>query len=335
MGRALCLVSPCIHWSPAVTRPPKLCAKSVLPVRASRKCAADGSGEANVQAVAGVTIKRRWSWNLFAWCALLTALMTTGPPFPTLFSACSGLFQLAVWMGKSSEVERGSMAHFALRGATLGIVLSVFFSNVLLVLIAIFFPELAFFLRKSGAGAAVEEFGKFLALIWLSWSAVLPWRAKQPPARLWPKTPHRLMLAGFSLGAGFMVLENYGYTDVVFPMIENQLQTAISFGNDGLLSFAVSTFLEYVLFRMLLNPHPYLTGIVAGRFARRTSKSLTPKVLFALLWPSMTLHALYNLAGSLKLRAVVQLICILTFRNTWNKLRSDHPEGSSESWQVK
>lgn len=329
MGRAtLCLASPCIPWSPAVTRPPRLCQKSLLPLRASRRCAADGRGEANMQAVAGAIIKRRWSWNLFAWCALLTALMTTGPTLPTLFSACSGLFQLDVWMGKSTEVERGSMAHFALRGATLGIGMSILFSLILLGLIAMFSPQLAFFLRNSGAVAGIEEPAKFLALIWLSWSTVLPWCAKEPSARLWPNTPHRLMLAGFSLGVGFMVRENYAYTDVVFPMLDGDLQVAMLFESEELLNSVVSTFLEYLLFRMLLNPHPYLTGIVAGRFAACTARRLTGKALWAALWPSMALHVLYNLAGSQKLRAVVHLICILIFRNTWNRWRRDRREGS-------
>ena len=175
--------------------------------------------------------------------------------------------------------------------------------------IAILFPELAFFLLKTGAIGGVEEFGKFLSLIWLSWSGKNPFRGKLLPAKVWPQSKKGLMLAGFSVGVGYMVWENAGYF-AVFEAVDSM--------DPGVL-------LEMVLFRIFFNPHPYLTGIAAGRFAKTASdvppsngRRLTADVLLKVLWPSALLHALYNLAAGPLVRLFCFLVCFTVFQRTWN-----------------
>ena len=285
---------------------------------------------ADAAAVPAKAGKAGWSWNLFAWCAVVFLSLSDC----AAFSAVVGLIILRRWKRRGSlQVERGSMAHFAWRGATIGVVLSILLQVLFVPVTGLLFPELAFFLVKSGAAGAVEELGKFLSLIWLSWSGLNPFRPK-----LESRLPQKkgLVLAGFSLGVGFMVVENGVYSRKFQSIFQFLAQRASETGDDALMGFAVWSGVKFLLCRIFLNPHPYLTGISAGRFAKIAGdlsqrQRLTAKMLFNVLWPSAILHALSNLSGGLLVRIFCFMICTKVFADTWNSLAE--PDGQSESGQ--
>ena len=208
------------------------------------------------------------------------------------------------------------------------------FGRLLLRAILIFFPPLALFLA-SGALGGVEEFTKFLALIWLSWSGKNPFRGKLLPAKVWPQSKKGLMLAGFSVGVGYMVLGNafhlrkLGFAlskvDDVFSLSDNQINT---------ICFALWKFLWFLI---VLNPNPYLTGIAAGRFAKTASDAskgqrLTADILLNVLWPSALLHILYNQANGPWVQFFCCLMIFRVFLDTWNTL--DEPADSKSEQEV-
>ena len=250
------------------------------------------------------TRRRRWSWNLFAWWAIVLLCGPNG-----LYSAAIGLLALKPLMRRMPvQTKRGSMACFAWRGATIGVLLSILLELFLPLSLFKLFPALAVFLKASGALGGVEEFTKFLALIWLSWSGKNPFRRKFPPAKVWPQSKRGLMLAGFCLGVGFMVVENAGYFAVHAAIDPENIYD-----------------LEMFVFRIFFNPHPFLTGIAAGRFAKIASDvppgvRLTPGLLLKVLWPSALLHALSNLAAGPRVRFSCFLVCLKVFLDTWKSL---------------
>ncbi|CAE7491761.1 unnamed protein product [Symbiodinium microadriaticum] len=224
------------------------------------------------------------------------------------------------------------MAHFAWRGATLGVVLSVLLELLMPLAVACFWPGLAIFLLRTGAVAAVEELGKLIALTWLSWSSMTPWCRNPSPSKSWPRRPRAIMLAGFCVGVGFMVAENSGY----FPRaLDSFLATLWRFNNrEDVILQVVLDFLEFLCFRIILNPHPYLTGIVAGRFAKGQIEAAKQQhsiaVLWKVLWPSAVLHALLNIFSGLPLlRLILVFICGQVFRDTWESLPEPEDENST------
>ena len=126
-----------------------------------------GAADARIQPVA-FGRKKRWSWNLFIWCAIVAWLVLRGGTIFAVGSAVCGAVKLRRWMQRGSvSMERGTMAHFAWRGATLGVVLSLLLDRLVRQALASFRPGLAIFLRRTAAAATVEELSKFIALTWL------------------------------------------------------------------------------------------------------------------------------------------------------------------------
>ena len=155
-----------------------------------------GAADARIQPVA-FERKKRWSWNLFIWCAIVASLVLNGGTDGVVWSAVFGAVKLRRWMRRGSvSLERGTMAHFAWRGATLGVVLSVLLELLMPLAVACFWPGLAIFLLRTGAVAAVEELGKFIALTWLCWSSMTPWCRNPSPSKSWPRRPRTIMLLG-------------------------------------------------------------------------------------------------------------------------------------------
>ena len=238
-----------------------------------------------------------------------------------MWSAFVGLLMLLWWM-RGVQVERGAMAHFALRGATLGLALSVPISSLVLRLSGVCSPDLATFLESTGAVGAAEELSKFLALIWLSWSGTMPWRRKLSPR--WPNTKKGIMLAGLCVGIGFMVIENSLYAPSFVQNIQEDMLLANLLGDEDAREFLSVLFEQFVFFRVLINPHPYLTGIVAGRFAacehKKLDQRLSVGIFWKVLWPSVVLHALCNLADGFWVKVGGIGMCIWAFRRTWYSL---------------
>lgn len=120
-----------------------------------------------------------------------------------------GLRIISSWFWSSAQVELCSMAHFACRGAILAVPLSLLLELLGLLISALVAPLLAPILFYTAALGGVEELTKLLALTWLSWSTSKPWVPKSPPGESWPRSQKGVMLAGYSAGVGFMVVENF------------------------------------------------------------------------------------------------------------------------------
>ena len=141
-----------------------------------------------------------------------------------------------------------------------------------------------------------------------------------------------LIMKGLLGNLGFMVAENSGY----FPRaLDSFLATLWRFNNrEDVILQVVLDFLEFLCFRIILNPHPYLTGIVAGRFAKGQIEAAKQQhsiaVLWKVLWPSAVLHALLNIFSGLPLlRLILVFICGQVFRDTWESLPEPEDENST------
>lgn len=188
-----------------------------------------------------------------------------------------------------------------------------------------------FFLRSAALGG-VEELAKLLALIWFSWSTAKPWVPKSPPAKTWPRSQRGVMLAGFSTGVGLMVVENFRVFMLVNSMLFHSRHAVLVDNLPVFDEFALQRFSRLLVFRILLNPHPWLTGILAGRFARCTASggSLTWRTLWTVLWPSAALHALLNLNSPFPWHRFADLIiCWIVFKRTWDSLEHDEQPNQS------
>lgn len=281
--------------------------------------------------------ERMWYRSCWLWCIIVALLSCSASAVYAgrfvVWSALLGfllVFMLMAGQGFNLPVELSRMAHFACRGATLAQPLSllVFLPAMLTTLLAS--PVLTVVLAKTGAIGGVEELGKFLSLIWLSWSTTKPWVAKRPPAESWPRNKKAIMLASFSTGVGFMVAENCQFFSNAFIWLLKTRHLRV-WGDDSRFLDNVGSNLVFKLcvHRLLLNPHPWLSGIVAGRFADIGSKGplLTWQTLWRVLWPSIALHALMNLNSAfLWHRFFTFLLCIGVFGMTWD--RSDKEQSN-------
>ncbi|CAE7598885.1 unnamed protein product [Symbiodinium natans] len=127
-----------------------------------------------------------------------------------------------------------------------------------------------------------------------------------------------------------MVEENAEYFRRAPTAMLDGIALARQHGDYAAADSLLSVFHQFLLFRLVLNPHPWLTGIAAGRFARYTGsfaqeQRLTAALLWNVLWPSATLHASTNLAGGFLGRIVNIGITAAVFANTWRSLE-DAPE---------
>ena len=233
-----------------------------------------GAADARIQPVA-FGRKKRWSWDLFIWCAIVAS---RGGTIFAAGSAVCGAVKLRRWMQRGSvSMERGTMAHFAWRGATLGVVLSLLSDRLVRQALASFRPGLAIFLRRTAAAAAVEELSKFIALTWLCWSSVTPWCRNPSPSNSWPRSPRGIMLAGFSVGVGFMVEEN----SVYFPRVLHFfLATLRRFKNRE--DVILQVFRDFLIFSMLQDysePAPVLDWYRCRPLCKGRDRNFQPTAL--------------------------------------------------------
>lgn len=241
-----------------------------------------------------------WSWNVCLWCAIVAfySLKAGRALFLVVYSALAGLIGLTRWMwSESVRVERGSMAHFACRGATIAVLLSFLWETCLQEFISFVSPNLGHYMIRTGfisAMGGVEELAKMMSLVW--------WSSCATTAKLWPRSQKGVMLAGFSVGVGMMVAENCECCKAAIGMLLWKLMHAIARHNMTGVDQLFVALNMLVVYRILLNPHPWLTGIVAGRLAKSTSKSTEQstvqlKTLWTVIWPSTVLHALLNVVA--------------------------------------
>ena len=109
---------------------PKRCSHEKAPVFGQRPLQRRKPLNTNIFAAATTPVtatasNSTWSWNLFIWCSIVTicTILCMSNGSAVMLSAVVGLLQLRSWIWHgSAPVQRGSMAHFAWRGATVGIV---------------------------------------------------------------------------------------------------------------------------------------------------------------------------------------------------------------------
>lgn len=163
-----------------------------------------------------------------------------------------------------------------------------------------------------------EEVSKFLALICFSWSGLKFWQQRERTSSLWPQSRRALMMAGFCVGVGFMVVENRlkaGFVEQVLDFYSFLFAShRLSFNSYMYLSDKAMSSLATTL---LFNTHPYYTGIAAGRFFSLTTSRLSAVKVWHILWPSVVLHAAHNLFAVTQLRWAIDVLTFLLFIKLW------------------
>jgi len=230
------------------------------------------------------------------------------------------IFVLCSWRHLNAvRLRLDLMAQFAVRGA----ILSSFLAGVLEIAgsVAVLATRSAFAAQEQGklmegfnlwtiAMMAVvgmsEEFAKFIVTIWGTWYREDSLHSMSTQSRcscVWPtlvQSPHGMMLIGLSAGFGFMVIENAGYLLSVACMQDDDAKVDVDTKPEVDMMMRIMRLVTIVI-RVVLNLHPYLSGLVAGRFASvlvkhpRDGDNLTAKELLWVLWPSAALHASYDL----------------------------------------
>ena len=240
-------------------------------------------------------------------------------------SAVFGFIMLKAWTSLGScSLRLGQLCRFAWRGAGASY-LSVFLSLVGSVPLILLWPTpspfAGFALLLLGAG--VEEFSKFIALIWLSWSSAKVWQ--RDPASDWPKNQRVLMIAGLCVGVGFMVIENKTKVNFEWERLHAisqylQIPRHLDFDWPVVWGKFMVMFIRDVV---ICNTHPYYCGIAAGQFASSvSSKSLTILDWLRILWLPSVLHFTHNVCSfaNLKgLRWTVDVLTFLLFIRLWRK----------------
>jgi RsiW-degrading membrane proteinase PrsW (M82 family) len=213
----------------------------------------------------------------------------------------------------SLQISSGLISQFAIRGATLSVIVAtilelsgIFGMNYLSgIAVRKLVPSdrsqtggpgmiLVAALMMGIVGLA-EELSKAVALVCGTWINALALRGSQPmwyarPWRLLVESPRGIMLAGLSVGCGFMTMENVGYL----------LSTGLMYDkNDSAMAERIVRCV-IVSVRVGLNLHPWLAGITSARIARvcfgdgRSTLSLSFSELAWALAPSVVLHALFD-----------------------------------------
>lgn len=178
-----------------------------------------------------------------------------------------------------------------------------------------------------------EEIAKTLAFLCGAYYSAAALKRDGVPERF--RLSHRylidsrrgLMLLGFTVGFGFMVIENAGYlvgmaVDIRFNTddlvgIYQQDEAGPSISQTGPRQ---AWYLRAVLvfYRVLLNLHPWLTALTAANVARLSMKEgveypqLTAKEFCACIGPAMAAHTLFD-TGILISPSIVALILPFVF----------------------
>jgi RsiW-degrading membrane proteinase PrsW (M82 family) len=201
-------------------------------------------------------------------------------------SLCLSLFIFTRFWSQNSF--RPIFAFFALRGASLGIVLTLIFELYaytfsLPVSSTPCFSELFFVMLLVGVK---EETAKLFSV--LLGSSLSPAGLSPHCCGSYHPSARDLGLAGVAVGYGFMLLENVEYFIIVDLM-----------SGEGARVARIGT----GLIRSLFNLHPVLTGLVAARLARSVYSKEEDKRRSHVadwvkgIWPSALIHGLFDFAA--------------------------------------
>jgi len=214
------------------------------------------------------------------------------------------------------QITLGLLALFAVRGATVSLFISVLLEisgDIVLKeahgdssIRSHNGPDILTLCQMLVAGVS-EETSKVLALICGTWICAGALSAAAVPYRFlgcWRvlvESPRALMLAGLSIGFGFMTIENAGYLLTVAgtPPMDYRDEEDGSIDHLGGMALRVLR-IVIILVRVLLNLHPWLAGIAAARIARitfgehRHTASLSGAEFLWCIWPSAMTHATYD-----------------------------------------
>lgn len=226
--------------------------------------------------------------------------------------ALMGLIILQRRQTHSVVISSGLLSQFALRGATLAVGIATILELTGIVALhritglstRVLVPSsdnlattpvmLAIGLTMVMVGIS-EELAKACALLLGTWLSAGALRLASPSwfFRMWRvlvESPRALMLAGLSVGCGFMTLENIGYLLSAGSMVDKDESPA----SERLVRCLI------VGVRVGLNLHPWLAGITCARIARvafgegREHLSISFRELAWALWPAALAHGLYD-----------------------------------------
>lgn len=245
------------------------------------------------------------------------------------------------------QISRGLLCYFAVRGALqstiIALLIEIFAKVIIIVSLApknVLVYVGAHILLMCVVGLA-EESSKAWAVMWGTWFRLSALEAEGAPdccQRCWRsllETPRALMLAGMSVGFGFATLENAGYLVSVAlePGIKNESRIVEQFAR-----------IVVIFFRTIMNLHPWLSGIAAGRMAlvvfkqNRNTTSLSTGEFCWCIGPSALIHGVYDIAVMITPGPMIVLMPCIAFATSytyfdheWNKLRELETESARVS----
>jgi len=265
-------------------------------------------------------------------CAYLTAM-------GLMLSMAVACVTLVNWRNFGDvKMTSSILIQFMLRGASLSVVVAVLLESCGSALLTARSNQLGALNKFSVGGALMmlvvgfsEEFAKIIAAtcgICLSVAALKDAHRgccccfNRQCCQLLIETPKALALAGVAAGFGFMIIENVEYvlSTTLQPSMDPSGKNANSEDGSPDDMFGVSTFfnIAVITVRVLLNIHPWLTGVSALRIGHIAfekgepmSACLGPSDIIWAVMPSALIHAAYDFTiVSLPLLAVVAVPAI-------------------------
>jgi len=221
------------------------------------------------------------------------------------------------------QVRMAVLGQYALRGATISAFIAMFLEIIGgAVLASSGFVEqglsLGNLLMMIIVGVS-EEGGKLTAVLLGTWISAVALKQAAPSCcvctRLLIESPRALILAGFSAGFGFMIIENVEYVMAVAstPPTHYSSDDQEDEGANALMVISIFT----ICVRVLLNLHPWLTGWSAARLANLVfseARDTAIPTFGELLWciaPPAAAHAAFDfLVGG---PGIIALFMPLTF----------------------
>lgn len=221
------------------------------------------------------------------------------------FSASMGCMTLFYWRHSGNvAISSGLMARYAARGGTISCFIALVLEMLggsLLGSLGIEIP--ATMMALVGISEEGAKMTAFLLGTWLIGSAM---EETTPRCcgqwwRVLIESPRALMLAGMCTGFGFMIVENVEY--LISSAATPGERTAVDGKDTEMVGAAAVNFATWftIAIRVILNIHPWLAGITAGRIAtiafqhNYTFAWLRVEDMMWAIWPSAFAHGLFDL----------------------------------------
>lgn len=289
-------------------------------------------------------------------------------------SVFTAILYLWSWRKQDNvDVSASLLAQYAFRGGTLSLAVALALESA-----GMMFLHETGAMEAEGANMSTalimsvvgfsEEFAKIIAV---SWGTVILVNAVSSTesycctcvCRTIVDSPKALMLAALAAGFGFMTVENAGYvmvaamtpptTEVVFSnkgadMMLDRVPRHAATGSGGRKVVSEDTVdavsitfwtMTTIAIRVLLNIHPWLAGVSAGRLAKTVFKDYRPTAcagpgeMFDAYWPSSVVHAAYDwwvTAIQAPLALLAPPVCWYMSKRDFGEYWKEMPDGASQ-----